>query len=187
MPRGIRAGAGESVRVAAAASGGRGRSGFLLIAAVGGVGGGRPTGRHGRPALPRFFRPQAVEGILQGMHALGPGEREQPAGDDPFPLRKLDAAHGTAHVDVEVCPRVDRPRPRPRLGRRRGVGRSRPIGEQPPVRERDKALRKPQVGVEVEPAGGEQRLTILERDGTGPRQPTLLRGTGGRTATIGLD
>jgi hypothetical protein len=110
----------------------------------------------GLPVDPR------VEGVFEGVHALGTGRGEQPPRHHLALLSEFDPADSRPQVDVDGGLGVEPPRSGAAVGGGAAIGRCGRIGHQPPIREHDRPVRKPQVGVEIEAAGGHDLLARLQ-------------------------
>ena len=108
-----------------------------------------------------------VEGILQALHALGAGWREQPPRHHPPRLREFDSPHATANPHVKLSRVVEGPGlqgKRPRLaagspGGTVGIGRRGRIGQQSLRRQHDPAVGEMESHIQIKPGDRHHRLT----------------------------
>ena len=165
------------------AAGRSGRIGVVL-----GIGfGGRVVfgaGLSGLPVEPR------VEGIFEGVYALGTGRCEQPPRYHAAPLRQFDPAHRRPHLNVDAGRRVEQPRSGAAVGSGFAISRGWRIGHEPAVGEHNRPVRKPQVGVEIKTTGGHDflarfQLKTVARSGPSSGERAAVRGEGRREGDSG--
>ena len=108
---------------------------------------------------------QRIKGILDRVHAAGPGRRELPLGHHLPVAGQLDAANGRPESDLQSGRIIDRPVEWPsRFGRlpRGGI-----VGYQPAVREHHPAIDKPQRRVKIEATVCQHPFVGFEHEASG--------------------